>query len=185
MRKVFFFWLKSLQVRDSFSRKWTRWRWREWETQTLIPSRNGNQIARALTYVSGEKTNKTNKILFHSPHAIGVDRLNDETATPCIVPARVPQTILRFFLVFFFMNSTSYANYTCPKWNDCWLPVCCVCRLAFTRNRIQQIGRPRRTGNSSLRPIYILGIKATAISRGLYYTPLTARGQNKNRKIGI
>ena len=63
----FFFWLKSLQVRDSFSRKWTRWRWREWETQTLIPSRNGNQIARASTFFSGEK--KQNKQNFISPTA--------------------------------------------------------------------------------------------------------------------
>lgn len=178
----FFFWLKSLQVRDSFSRKWTRRRWREWETQTLIPSRNGNQIARASTFFSGEK--KQNKQNFISPTACnrsGPTERRDGHTMHRTSPRATDNSAL--FLVFFFMNSTSYANYTCPKWNDCWLPVCCVCRLAFTRNRIQQIGRPHRTGNSSLRPIYIG--KATAISRGLYYTPLTARGQNKNRKIGI
>jgi hypothetical protein len=138
-------WIKSLQAWFSFSRKCTR-RWREWET--LIPSRNGSQTA---TFISKEK--KINKFWFHLPHAIGVDRLNGETATSptCIVPARVPQTILRFFLVFFFLNSTSYANCMCPKWNDCWLPVCCVCRLDHSPEiAIQQIGRPRGTGNCSL-----------------------------------
>lgn len=68
------------------------------------------------------------------PTAIGVDRLDGETATsPSCQP--VPQTTLRFcftrFFILFLFEFNTHAICICSKWYDCWLPVCvcvCVCR---------------------------------------------------------